>query len=128
MSNAEYEVPDGMYLAAKNAARSSLRQGLVDTAIDVAVEAAIRWLAENPIVPSNEQADQLWHHPKTLSGDEHYAKAMARQWQQMMFLKRDTTPEDLKALLIKAEKFLIGVEFANDHIRQAYELGRKRKD
>lgn len=61
---------------------------------------ALLWLAENPIVPSDEQADQLWHHPKTLHGDEHYAKAMARQWQQIMFIRTDTRTDEQKAIAI----------------------------
>lgn len=92
------------------------------------IRKVLAWLANNPLVPSNEQADQLWHHPKVLSGDDHYAKAMSRDWQRMAYLKKEEPlPEELKRL--QEAPFDKGsfTEMWNERLLQAYKLGLSRK-
>jgi hypothetical protein len=87
--------------------------------------AALLWLAENPIVPNDEQANQLWHHPKTLDGDEHYSKAMARQWQQIMFLKPGPElPDELKALMFRYAGDQSQRTSPDERVLAAYKLGQ----
>lgn len=86
MSEKRIVVPEEMLVAASDALAKMKYPALRIELAGVALEAALLWLSENPIVPTDEQADELWRHPKVLSIYEHYAKAMARDWQRMMFL------------------------------------------
>lgn len=65
------------------------------------ISEVLAWLANNPIIPSDAQADELWHHPKTLHGKEHYSKAMARSWQRIAYLKKkeEVVPDEIQKLL-----------------------------
>jgi hypothetical protein len=54
------------------------------------LKAALRWLSENPIVPTDEQANELWKVALQLNPDlnetNHAAKNMIVAWQRRMFL------------------------------------------
>lgn len=83
------------------------------------VKTVLAYLANNPITPTNAQADELWHHPKVLSGDEHYAKAMARDWQRVSYLKKhDPLPQKLKDIMRGC------TEAQRNQILRAYEIGK----
>jgi len=119
MSKKRYIVPDGMYRAADEAitkARGSSPHIMGGHARDVALEAAVRWLAENPIVPTVEQSKSLieyqsgfgFSHDKTIpevrtvtmhgSTMRDYAMLIAVEWQRRMFLSPE--PQDNSAAFI----------------------------
>jgi hypothetical protein len=99
-----------------------------------AVKVALLAITREPVVPTDKQADDLWHHPKTLHGHEHYAKAMARSWQRMMFLKRTPeVPAEVKALLVRAADLNINQAEDNERevnarVLKAYELGKQARN
>jgi hypothetical protein len=59
--------------------------------VNVVSESFAAALAENPITPTDKQAEELWRH---LNGNEHYAKAVARDWQRMVFATAERPPVD----------------------------------
>jgi hypothetical protein len=114
MSNAEYEVPECMIAACLAATSSNPSDG---DAVKRILLAAIRWLARNPIVPSDGcilDISEGAPDEDFISGPKYYAV----EWQRRMFLKRDTTPEELKPILARSSK-------GDYDIREAYELGKK---
>ena len=77
-------VPEGMVKAAIFAWRLHPIRGYPpEDAVCKAVEAALRWLSENPIVPTMEQATEMSDsgHPCVLDGVWY-----ATEWQRRMFL------------------------------------------
>lgn len=91
--------------------------------VKAALEAALRWLAENPIVPTDEQAKELWNHPKVLHGSEHYAKAMARDWQRMMF----HAPEPEYIGSEELGRFCARYQRIDEAVIEAYRRGKESK-
>lgn len=80
-------VPEGMR---KSATRAWLESEYEKPdVIRISLEAALRWLSENPIVPTDTQAYDLWQ-SQILSGKTHsdneLAKLCAVEWQRRMFL------------------------------------------
>jgi hypothetical protein len=120
MSKAEYEVPEGMLKAACNDTGAI---GVHQRDVQKMLLAAVRWLAENPIVPSKEDISVIA--TKAWAPNETCVIEIGKEFQRRMFLKRDITPEELKPLLYP-EGFVIrnGAQ-ANELIRKAYELGNK---
>lgn len=109
MSNVEYEIPEGMM----NAARTGWSHDttyLTESWISTILIAAIRWIAENPIVPGELMTQKMFD---TCGGD--WDKMWA-EWQRRMFLKQDI-PEALKHLLAGS--------YTKEVILAAYELGKK---
>ena len=80
-------------------------------------------LSENPIVPTDEQAKELWNHPKVLHGSEHYAKAMARDWQRMMFL----APEPEYIGSEELGRFCARYQRIDEAVIEAYRRGKESK-
>ena len=58
MNEKKIVVPEGMLQEASDAHR---RLGKMGAQILTVLEAALRWLSENPIVPSEEQLSELWN-------------------------------------------------------------------
>ena len=105
------EVPAGMLSAALNEYTQFTEKRLA---------AALLWLAENPIVPSDEQ---IWEAAKSFGVSYKVNYSVTRQffsnWQQIMFLrKEDALPDEVKKLL-----YDIGDE-SNKRILAAYKLGK----
>ena len=79
-------VPEGMYDAAMKYQDSGIQCG-------AALEAALRWLSENPIVPSVEQCDAI----RDVLGPREdlmqwQVKEVAFEWQRRMFLAPEPEP------------------------------------
>lgn len=97
-------VPLGMLEAASGALAEARAKGLELTT--VALEAALKWLGENPICPTQEQKDHLLKHFSPI-GVERWDKGMwfnfiadcAVEWQRMMFLAPNPPDEPIKDLL-----------------------------
>lgn len=108
----KYKIPDGMVKEALNeffkaASLNGLSAPLTDgQRLLYALEAALRWMAENPIVPTDEQALALYHfaykypgknygkYPSTYEG---YAQCITEEWQRRMFLESEPeVPEEIK--------------------------------
>ena len=87
-------VPEGMYDAAMKYQDSGIQCG-------AALEAALRWLSENPIVPSVEQCDAI----RDVLGPREdlmqwQVKEVAFEWQRRMFLAPEPEDKRLKVLRI----------------------------
>ncbi len=105
-----YVIPEGMLKAALDA-----QQMRCDPVISkVGLEAAIRWLAENPIVPDRETADRLI----ACRGIHSEADPFA-EWQRRMFLAPEPeVPEAIKDLLTMSDSP------HNEHVLEAYRRGK----
>ena len=53
-------VPEGMLKAAKDVYHDKAQDGVDQSAVKEALKAALRWLSEHPIVPTDEQHDVLY--------------------------------------------------------------------
>ena len=84
-----YLVPEGMLKSARDRSDQSNR-GYVMRGIEEILEVALRWLAENPIVPSAEETQQMFEH---CHGDWNL---MWAEWSSRMFLAPE--PEDGEAV------------------------------
>lgn len=82
-------------------------------------------IAENPIVPSEEEAFEVFRS----FNDFEQTMAQARvqvltEWQRLMFLRRaPEVPEEVKELFWSAQ-FYLNIHH-NDAVLKAYELGKK---
>ena len=121
MSKRRYVVPEGML----KAALSAYVIGTHQVGVRDALEAALRWLAENPIVPTEKEAADLvvWS-----SGGTTLIKRLGRaciEWQRRMFLAPEpVVPEDVAAMLVPNETSICG-QIHNKRLVEAYELGRQ---
>jgi len=88
-------VPGGMLDAALEVARerrgyphlASLETARLKANVQAELEAALRWIAKNPIGPTNEQAKELWR--TSTAGETNEARRAslaAVEWQRRMFL------------------------------------------
>jgi hypothetical protein len=84
MTDKRYIVPDGM--------RRAFGRALPDPDFDsdgviclVALEAALRWLADNPAMPSMKQLNDMYKKVDTGNGGT-YIPAYLAEWQRIMFL------------------------------------------
>lgn len=82
MSDKKIVVPEGMFDAAMEAVQAIPMRGNVGSIdrVNGALKAALRWLSENPIVPTKEQWDELRR--TCWVPDE----LQAVEWQRRMFL------------------------------------------
>lgn len=81
MSEKKIQVPEGMMKAAlgANGAAFALEIGCVEQ-VQLALEAALRWLSDNPIGPTEQQDHELaeW-------SEEHLGECPFAEWQRRMF-------------------------------------------
>lgn len=114
------KVPEGMIDAADNTLVPRKSKETI-------LEAALEWLADNPIIPSDLEAAKLmqdaydigWKRP--FSGLD-YVTFYAAEWQKRMFLE----PE----YMIGSEtigQFCVRHQTIETAVKEAYELGRKSK-
>ena len=106
----------------------------IEKDVKVAVEAVLRWLSENPIVPSEVQARAL-----VSDGDPYewpLVQEGATEWQRRMFVAPEPeVPEEtlLEDLLIKpcCDKSkmttYVGHPEHNEHVLEAYRRGQNSK-
>ncbi len=128
------KVPEGMLEAAEKAANDSRGVGPEDLGVDVlkTLEAALRWLAENPVEPSDDQTAKLkldymmaeHNHPQLV-------KFSAVEWQRRMFLAPEPevpeVPEAITDLIHKKlpETPEAVCQSVNAAILEAYQRGLK---
>ena len=135
MSETKIQVPEGMLKAAVEAVRDRSEFGFhfidnKDEARIVAqtqdtLEAALRWLSENPIVPTNEQTqgvcDSIFVGPENLLDPR---DAMV-EWQRRMFLAPEPeVPEEIKELV---DSFNVPIYklFYKEGLKEAFRRGLK---
>ena len=120
-------VPEGMYDAAMKYQDSGIQCG-------AALEAALRWLSENPIVPSVEQCDAI----RDVLGPREdlmqwQVKEVAFEWQRRIFLAPEPNPLD--DLYIFPNQFIpvdlkvdISANDVNVRINEAYRRGQQSRE
>ena len=117
MSN-KIVVPEGMWIAGFNATITIADRGEATTKC---LEAALRWLSENPIVPTSRQERELvdsWIKETSLGKTEH----LVTEWQRRMFLAPEPeVPEEIKDLLAGVHPDVTPIAI------EAYRRGQKSK-
>lgn len=94
MSERKIVVPEGMLKAAWDTEAPFL----LKSGIKSALESALRWLSENPIVPTDEQVESFSTEPMSVTA---WAKAWAAEWQRQMFVAPEPQiPEEIRDLLL----------------------------
>ena len=124
-------VPGGMLDAALEVARerrgyphlASLGTARLKANVQAELEAALRWIAKNPIGPTNEQAKELWR--TSTAGETNEARRAslaAVEWQRRMFLAPEPeVPEEIKDLLF------VGGILTADQVLNEYPKGEVDK-
>lgn len=125
--NKKIVVPEGMRMAALKSVSGGF-SGSFTMAVDAALYEALRWLSENPIEPTPEQAKELWR--TAGAGEPNEAKraaAHAIEWQRRMFLAPPDEDEPIRDLLWNADHNAeVNTESADKRVREAYRRGRKQ--
>lgn len=130
MSERKIVIPEGMLDAAFRKAKLSLdtSDARTQNGIELAVEAALKWLGENPIVPTEEQ-----HRKIIADWNSEYRVArgyvdFVGEWQRRMFIAPDPD-EEIKDLLFSANLADSStIEIANNKLRDAYRRGLKKRE
>lgn len=101
MSDKRIVVPEGM-LEEFYRGHATCPRG--KPAMEVALEAALRWLSENPIVPTDEQMDALTNEvPYQDSGNGSIFRVVIDKWQRRMFLAhKPEVPEEIADLIVES--------------------------
>lgn len=103
MSEKKIVIPEAMEVAARRAYevwRNTCRpeENFTNGAV-VAVEAALRWLSENPIVPTDEQMINLQDDFRRITEAGEKQMLIAVEWQRRMFLAPEPKmPEEINHL------------------------------
>jgi hypothetical protein len=119
-------VPEGMLKAATQGATNFDGKVSYPPYIESAVIAALRWLSENPIVPTDEQisADAVKSLGHPIEDRRHHIVAFQRR----MFLPREPeVPEEIRGLFVVslAEASDDLIDSVNDSIVEAFRLGQQ---
>jgi hypothetical protein len=122
-------VPEGMLRATWNAMEEHMQThnfvGCVPgsmCSLTVGIEAALLWWSENPIVPTLEQAAELWRVTNGTLKDT-WPVSIAVEWQRRMFLAPEPKmPDAVKQLLKESCGSGMSVEAL---IVEAYNRGLK---
>jgi len=117
-------VPEGMMKAAIFAWRLHPIRGYPpEDAVCKAVEAALRWLSEHPIVPTQKQSRKLYADvPQGLLVDE-VPSWYAVEWQRRMFL----APESEMIGQEPLEQFCSRFRTIGEAVLEAYRRGKEAK-
>jgi hypothetical protein len=130
-------VPFGMLAAAVDAMNEPSGTKFRSTKqwASIGLEAALRWMAENPIVPTDEQKIQMLNHLSPSGVDkwdhimwEEFICASAVEWQRQMFLAPQSEgPEAIRDLLVHNDDQTLRCTIfdANERLREAYRRGIK---
>jgi len=127
----QIEVPEGMlkaFILARYGSHASNGDSHIPGLHRMEIAAALLWLAENPIVPTDGQCEEMIQ-SYARQGDKG-SRNIAIEWQRHMFLKREPElPAEVKALLWSARHFPdTGSQHRHDEaVRKAYELGKQAK-
>ena len=124
-------IPEGMLEAAVAAVKIPVSGQLARNQTHDILEAALRWLSENPIEPTQKQSRKLYADvPQGLLVDE-VPSWYAVEWQRRMFLAPDLeVPEDVDDLLwpVGCHTSVETVEQINNkRIIEAYRRGKEAK-
>lgn len=90
---------------------------------------ALRWLSENPVVPTDEQATQVEESILVRRDHLHHLIMFATNWQRRMFLSpEEELPAEVKALLDETQVSRMGISYesAQEAVAKAYRLGLQR--
>lgn len=139
MSAGKIKIPDGMVKASvdkmmsrwedqndgyRNSSMGVEAEKQLQKNLPVALEAALRWLSENPIVPTLEQTEECRHlHRYEFDPLKPLCvyQQVAVEWQRRMFLVPEPEiPEEIKDLLWGKESLLSG---ENERVIEAYNRG-----
>lgn len=125
-------VPDGMLKAANYLSREA-DASWGDMTLEGILEAALLWLIENPIVPSNRQMqevlDTIFVGPENLLDP----KDAVVEWQRRMFLAPELeVPEAIKPVLDRMPAVLSGfglteIDALKQLVLESYLLGKEGK-
>jgi hypothetical protein len=125
--NKKIVVPEGMLKAAIASHNDAVLKGNTPLVRD-ALEAALRWLAENPIVPTTEQVLAV----RRACGETHTAltekaKPLFAEWQRRMFLAPEPeVPEEIKDLLDPLDPYPYK-SVHNPQVLEAYRRGKESR-
>jgi hypothetical protein len=122
MSEKKIQVPEGMAKAASDATAAFSMCHVMKC-----LEAAMLWLAEHPIVPTEEQALNMWMKKKLPFEQWEWVRWGASEWQRRMFAAPEPeVPEAIKDLLSeKVGGTLDGVPDADERVMEAYRRGKE---
>ncbi len=81
-------VPEAMLKAALDAKEMPHRREYEET-VRPALEAALRWLSENPIVPTDEQVSSMLRILRDPGDQDDNAQGITVEWQRVMFMENE---------------------------------------
>ncbi len=100
----------------------------IEDGIRFDLEAALRWLSENPIVPTMQElvSMQEAYCRQQMSGEHNSMVFVAVEWQRRMFLAPEPeVPEEIKDLFVGQETLDNKGTEMNHRIHEAYRRGQK---
>ena len=122
------KVPQGMFNAAMDCHNYIPDHRIIRKEL----EAALRWLSENPIVPTKEQIDSMIGSNSQLHWGwdtywREHTSAWITEWQRRMFLTPEPeVPEAIKDLLLpNIESGFFKPEIVNERLAEAFWRGQK---
>lgn len=137
MSEKKYVVPEKMLRAATASVMKIHGYGETSSRYDyesheancrIALEAALRWLGENPIVPTQEQLESLTSDWRLMGTPCCSTQFIAVEWQRRMFLAPEPEiPEEVKDLLYGECASFTAAERVDARIIEAYRRGKRSK-
>lgn len=88
------------------------------------LEASLRWLSENPIVPSVSECQKMQSYLHDITAD-HGPQPLIAEWQRRMFLTPEV-PEEIADLLTSIDVIQKENRWAYDAILEAYRRGQRK--
>lgn len=126
MSEKKYVVPKGMLKAANREVYvGGIQQDCYELILMRGLEAAVKWMAENPIVPTPQQASKIWDDAR--AGDPKYTERACVEWQKIMYLGPEDPFERDCADIVPTVAEVLTLRRVELDMREAYERGRKAK-
>jgi hypothetical protein len=120
-------VPEEMLKAAEDAVNAIYTPTGITS---IAVEVALGWLAENPIVPTVEQASECCKRHFSDDGLEFFRLGLI-EWQRRMFLAPEPeVPEEIQDLCDQMDSYLNhtkGPSYARDLLVEGYRRGKESR-
>ena len=123
-------VPDGMMKAVSNTWEVKSHKVEINKA-EAIIQAALRWLSENPIVPTRQNLEDMrtdWEDTPEQNAEK-VVIFLISEWQRRIFLAPESeVPEAVKNLLLDGADFIHGqkhADEANKNVIEAYNRGLK---
>ena len=95
----------------------------ITKSVSIGLEAALRWLSENPQVPTDEQIDEMIDSYSDIAGTPGATKRLIAEWQRRMFFAQESeVPEKVNGNLIGYGVGYLGrpVKLWNGHVADCY--------